>query len=378
MSFNLEEFEMNLATLVNIDSGSLCREGVNRVADWFEERFRARGWPVLTVAREPTKYGRSLYTWVGDPEHLDLLILSHTDTVFPEGTAVARPFRKEDDFYFGPGVADMKAGCLMADSALDQLQRSGRLSGSVGFFLNGEHELSCPTIRPFIEKISRQAKLVVSTEPARADGSCVRERKGILRYQVHSYGRSAHSGVDPQNGACANTELARLILHVKQLENPSRGIFVNPGLIKGGSSINVISAAAECQIDIRVPTLEDGYAIDGQLRAYVSSVGNDRTRLELSGGITRPPLVPHPVADRMIGKLNELARHYGVELSWTHSGGGSDASFASGLGIPALCGLGPVGGHYHTDQEYVRRVDLQERLCIFRDMVAGVCTGDLP
>jgi len=377
MEFDLTAFEKELEVLVNIDSGSLCKEEVNRIADWFAARLAAMGWPVEFIQADPLRYGKSVYTWFGDPKALDLLIISHTDTVFPAGTTAARPFVSKDGLFRGPGVADMKAGCLMTLHALEQLHQSGRLKGSVGFFLNGEHELSCPTTRPFIEEKSKLAKVVISTEPARVDGSCVRQRKGILRYKMRFHGRSAHSGVDPHNGACAVTEMARKILALRQMDDPDRGINVNPGVVKGGDSVNVIPDSAECQIDVRVIHMEDAHRIDERIRKLVTTSVDPSIRIELEGGITRPPLVPTVRGDVLIERINEIARGYGLDLKWSFSGGGSDASFASAFGIPALCGMGPVGGHYHTEREFLQTVDLQQRLCVFRDTVEAICNGSI-
>ncbi len=372
MQFDLSQFEIELRHLVNIDSGSRCVEGVNTVCAWFEDRYKALGWPAEIVSANPKEYGNSLFTWCGDPGNLDILILCHSDTVFPEGTARERPFAVKTGEFTGPGVADMKAGCLMTLHSLEQLHEAGRLNGNIGVFLNGEHELSCPTTRSFIEEKSALANLVVSTEPARANGACVRQRKGILRYRVAFHGRSAHSGVNPENGICAVTEMSRMILALKELDDPSRGITVNPGIVRGGTSINAIPDFAECHLDIRVVEQEDAQRTDTAVRKVIQNPKDDRVRIELEGGITRPPLSPSERGDEIIKAINEIGQTHGIEMRWDFSGGGSDASFASALGKPALCGLGPVGGGYHTDREYLQTVDLQERLCIFRDFIEAI------
>jgi len=373
MDFDLHRFEQELAFLVNIDSGSRCLDGVNRIADWFADRLHTLGWTVRFVQEKPDLYGKSVYAVNGSPGPTDLLILSHIDTVYPEGTAAGRPFSRTSGTFTGPGVADMKAGCLMALHAFEQLQENSGIPGHIGFFLNGEHELSCPTTRPFIEEISRDSRVVIATEPARMDGSCVSQRKGILRYRLQFKGKSAHSGVNPQNGACAVTEMASVILYLKGLEDPASGITVNPGLVTGGTSVNIVPDLAECQVDVRVVEMEDADRIDRLVRERVLNPVNRSVRSVLEGGITRPPLVPTERSRELISGINGIARNYEVDLKWSFSGGGSDASFASAFGIPALCGMGPVGGHYHSEQEYLQTVDLQERLCIFRDTVAAIC-----
>ena len=366
-----------MQTLVNIDSGSTCVEGVNELASWFSRHFEALGWPVVIEEPKPGLFGKSVFTWHGDPLALDLLVICHLDTVFPAGTAARRPFEVNGDRYLGPGVADMKAGCLMALNSMELLHRAGRLHGSVGVFFNGEHELSCPNTRSSIEAKSKAAKVVVTTEPARADGSCVRQRKGVLRYTLKFHGRSAHSGVDPENGICAVTEMARMILSLKELADPEAGISVNPGLVKGGVSVNAVPDFAECRLDVRVNRPEAAERLDAVIRRMVDEPVDPGIRIELSGGITRPPMIPNDRSEELIEGINRIARGYGLDLNWSFSGGGSDASFASAFGIATLCGLGPVGGGYHTEREYIEIPGLRERMSVFRDMVEAICNGSI-
>lgn len=377
MPFDLQKYEKELRDLVNIDSGSTCLSGVKTVTDWFSDRYRKLGWSVETRDDPEGRYGRSAFTWNGDRDNMDLLIICHTDTVFPEGTARKRPFKIEANRYHGPGVADMKAGCLGALHALESLVGENTLTGSLGLILNGEHELSCPTIRPFIEEMSQKAKVVITTEPARPDGSCVRQRKGILRYRLDFEGRSAHAGVNPEKGRCAITEMSRLILDLKELEDHERGITVNPGMVSGGQSINAVPDKAECHLDIRVVEAEDAPRMDEAVRRRASQTVDPDVTIHLHGGVTRPPLTPNARSEELIAGINRIASTFGIDLKWSFSGGGSDASFASAFGIPALCGLGPVGGDYHTEMEYLELAELEERLSIFRDTVEGICNGTL-
>lgn len=373
--WDLERFEGELRDLVNIDSGPGCVAGVNAVTDWFAARYRALGWPVTELAAKPDRYGRSLFTWKGDPAAMDLLILCHSDTVFPDGTARAWPFSVVDGRYLGPGVADMKAGCLMALHVLEHLEREERLAGSVGVFLNGEHELGCPTTRTRIEELSQQAKVVVATEPARANGACVRQRKGILRYTLTFAGRSAHAGVNPESGICAVTAMAHAIVRLKGLEDRARGISVNPGLVSGGTSVNAVPDHAECRVDIRVVQQEDAVRVDTQVREMFATPTESGAQVSIEGGITRPPMVPTARGDELIAAINRIAGERGVDLQWAFSGGGSDASFAGAFGIPALCGLGPVGGGMHTENEYLEAAGLCQRIDIFSRFVEELCAG---
>ena len=55
-----------------------------------------------------------------------VLLVGHTDTVFDDGTAAARPFRIEGSRARGPGVSDMKAGLLTGFFALRAAGRRRR------------------------------------------------------------------------------------------------------------------------------------------------------------------------------------------------------------------------------------------------------------
>lgn len=373
-SFDLVRFEEELKFLVNIESGSYCLDGLNTIAAWFADRLEAIGFQVEFHQAQPEKYGRSLYAYIGNPEKIDLLILCHSDTVFPVGTVATFPFSVSKNRYHGPGVADMKSGCLMALHSLEQLHEVDALKGSIGFFLNSEEEISCPTTRALIEEKSRCAAVVVSTEPGRADGSSVRQRKGVSRYKIMFHGKTAHSGVAPQDGACAITEMSRVILDLRGMEDLKNGITINPGLVKGGTSVNTVPDYAECDIDIRVTHGEDAIRLEKWLKERITKPVDPRVHIEMEGGVTRPPMIPNARAEELIEVMNKIGLRHGVELTWSFSGGGSDASFASAFDKPTLCGIGPVGGNYHTRLEYLEKAGLNERMCIFRDFVE--CLGN--
>ena len=48
-----------------------------------------------------------------------------------------------------------------------------------------------------------------------------------------------------------------------------------------------------------------------------------------------------------------VARRLGFEVRDTSTGGASDANTTSGMGIPSLDGLGPIGGNDHAPGEYL-------------------------
>jgi len=95
MNFPLDDFLKDLEKIINIDSGTHNIEGNLAVAAFFEEQFQAAGFDVRVL--RTGERGRPLVA-AKSPGNgsFDFLLCGHTDTVFGDGTAAARPFRTED------------------------------------------------------------------------------------------------------------------------------------------------------------------------------------------------------------------------------------------------------------------------------------------
>jgi RHS repeat-associated protein len=117
---DLKEYLHELEYLVNTDSGSDNPEGLNKMADYFAERFDALGWRVDRHDLAPES-GSCLIITNREAEHYDLMLMGHLDTVQPVGFAKEHPFTVEEDLIHGPGTCDMKAGCLCGLYAVKEL-----------------------------------------------------------------------------------------------------------------------------------------------------------------------------------------------------------------------------------------------------------------
>ena len=101
-----------LEALVNTDSNSHDREGVNRVKDQIEAFLTEKGLTTSTTTLGPG--GDALHARLASGTgNRPVLMMGHMDTVFPTGEAAKRPFTVEDGIASGPGCADMKAGLVM-------------------------------------------------------------------------------------------------------------------------------------------------------------------------------------------------------------------------------------------------------------------------
>ncbi len=115
----------DLETIVNIDSGTFTKPGIDRVGAYLQERFTDFGFSTYFDRQE--QYGDHLVaTHTGsNPNGPRLLLIGHIDTVFSEGEAARRPFnitrKNGKEIATGPGVLDMKSGVLIGMYSLHLL-----------------------------------------------------------------------------------------------------------------------------------------------------------------------------------------------------------------------------------------------------------------
>jgi glutamate carboxypeptidase len=182
-------------------------------------------------------------------------------------------------------------------------------------------------------------------------------------------GRAAHAGINPGAGVNAIDELARQIIHINSFARPHHGLTLNVGVVEGGTRSNVVPERARARLDVRVPRLGDGRAIERKIRALKPF--HPEARLEISGGINRPPL-ERARAVGLFRKAKVLGRELGLELGEASTGGGSDGNFTAGLGIPTLDGLGGVGDGAHALHEHVVIRELPRRAALLAALLANI------
>ncbi len=135
----LDQYLAELTLLAGIDSGSDDKEGVDRVVDWLEERFRGLGFSV--ERDQQSRLGDNLIARLSGDGDVRILLLGHSDTVYPRGTAAQRPVRVDGDRVMGPGTCDMKAGILSGIYALESLIDQGwRDFDTISFLIVSDEE----------------------------------------------------------------------------------------------------------------------------------------------------------------------------------------------------------------------------------------------
>mgnify|MGYP005751605737 FL=1 len=355
-----EEMLQLIEKLVNIDSGTHFKQGVDKVGSILKENYELLDFVVQV--KEEEKFGNNLIIQHKDAVDPKIILVAHMDTVFPEGTVAKRPFRIKGDRAYGPGVVDMKSSLVELLYAVKALQSENQeCYRNIQIILNSDEEVGSPTSKSLIEDESLGKEYALIMEPARKDGSLVSARRGGGRYKIIVKGKSAHAGIEPQKGRSAIEELAYKVIQLNGLTDLEKGISVNVGLIEGGSSVNTIPPKAIAHVDIRISEMEQAEYVEQKIKEICSTNEVSGTVISFKGSINRPPLEKNEQNEQLLDIIQDVGKEIGIDVNDTSTGGGSDAAFTSASGVPTIDGLGPVGGNAHSEHEYVEIKTLPER-----------------
>ena len=350
----IDELEALVLTESPSSDAAATERAARLVDDLFLQHLGSRGDWLVEGAR-----GHLLWSGGGP---VQVLLVGHADTVWPLGTVDRWPFTVEDGRASGPGAFDMKAGLLQGIHALAGLDD---LSG-VAFLVTTDEEVGSPTSRDLIERTAQGARAALVLEPS-ANAALKSARKGVSNYSLLVHGRAAHAGLEPEKGINASVELAHQVLDVLELADVAAGTTVTPTVLSAGTTSNTVPALARVEIDVRAAEPDEQQRVDACLRALVPRLPG--ARLELLGGINRPPL-PSSSSAGLVARARRIAGGLGLPpLADVAVGGGSDGNFTAGIGVPTLDGLGAVGDGAHAEGEHVLVEAMPQRSALVQALV---------
>ena len=319
-----------------------CRRVVELAAEISKRVTGAKG----DVVEES---GRPVF-WLGSKSP-KVVLLAHLDTVWPIGSFTPT-WKVEGDIAHGPGCYDMKAGFIQALYAMQELDRN-----QVALIATTDEETGSLTSRALIERVSKGARAVLVLESA-IDGKVKIGRKGTSMYTITLHGRAAHAGLEPEKGINATIEMAKIVEKLIALENPELGTSVVPTVLKSGTTTNTVPALATLEVDSRSFSMAEMERV--KMAIYALKPENEGARIEVSGGINRPPL-EKSATQSLYEKLETVASDLGMgPIGSAIVGGASDGNFA-GIHTEVLDGLGAVGSGAHALTENISINDLEPR-----------------
>jgi len=359
---NSKEREMLgfLRTIVNMDSESKDKINVDALGKVLKAWWMKAGFDVEEINYNDV--GNCYVARINqDKPGKKIILMGHFDTVFPKGEVASRPFKIEGGRAYGPGVGDMKSGLVTMLYSVKALKSEGYLKGPVSVILNSHEEIGSTYSRGVIIDESKNAEIAINLEPARANGAVVTGRKGVAFLDVSIKGKAAHAGVEPQKGANANLELAHRIIELQSLNDLDKGLTINVNVVSGGYTRNVISDKARAEVDIRFVKREDVGHINNYILKLLSKTKVPGTKCRSDLRIMFLPMERKKNVLSAYNLVCKAAKEIGININEAFTGGGSDAGFTSQIGIPTICGMGPIAGNPHSVNEYMEIPSMIER-----------------
>jgi glutamate carboxypeptidase len=358
-----DEMVAFLGKLVNIDSGIDQPDGIKKVSEIIGDKLLEIGFTVEYL-NYPGKTTHVMARKKGTGSK-NVMIIGHTDTVFPKGTAAERPFTIKDGKAYGPGVLDMKSGITIALFALQALREQRWNEKNITIFFSGDEEMGHPfsDAKDLYMKEAKDKDAVFNMETGSDSGTVVVGRRGLVWPEITVTGKAAHSGKDPEKGASATLELAYKIIDLYKHNNAETGIAYNAGIISGGITANGIAGEAKAVGDFRFRKWEQYEQIKTILDEVVRKVYVPNTETTYTIDEKRS-WVPMEMTDANLS-LYEIVRKQGeklgIQVEKIYVGASSDSCWTSFAGAPTICAMGARGELNHSEREYMHLYSLTER-----------------
>jgi glutamate carboxypeptidase len=361
-----------LGKFVRAESPSFDKNAVDNFGRMVAAEWRARGARV-TILRQKHRGDHLLINFPRTNSCVDgrILLLGHMDTVYDKGSLAKMPFRIAQRRAWGPGIFDMKGGLVLALAAVDALKRAGiRPRKEITCLWTTDEEIGSESSRKYIEREAKLSDTVLVLEPAgEPRGALKTSRKGVGEIELRVTGRAAHSGLKPEEGINAVHEMALQIARIAKFNQPRRSVGVHVNIASGGTRTNVIAAEAHALADVRVTRSSDIRPLERKFRALKPILPG--ARLEISGGIDRPPM-ERKMSAALYQHAQHLANDLGIHLEETASGGGSDGNLTAAIGVPTLDGLGAIGSGAHSLRENIIIRELAPRAALIAALIAAL------
>jgi acetylornithine deacetylase/succinyl-diaminopimelate desuccinylase-like protein len=292
----------------------------------------------------------NVYVRRGKREHGPvLMLLAHTDTVFPSTTPIR--VERQGDILRGPSIGDNSVNVAAMISALDILDELGKETDAdiVAVADVGEEGLgNLLGARTAVERYRERLGAVIAIDGSL--GRITHIAVGSKRWRITVRGPGGHS-YGAFGTPSAIHGLGRIIAAIADLEVPQQPkTTYNVGIIEGGTSVNTIAPRATALLDLRSTDVTALNRVAGEVRAIVEQRAGPglQTEIEVLG---ERPAGERSQSDPLVQLAAEALIWLGMEPKY--GAASTDANIPISLDIPAVCiGITKVEGT-HTLEEFL-------------------------
>jgi len=358
-----EEILACLKSLIDEKGGSENSAAVNRVGDILSKEFTALGFQLEKITGNAPYGDHLLFT--NHKQTKPVVLTGHMDTTFTSYDHLPG-FHIKGERCIGPGTGDMLGGLVVFLYAVKCLHHLGKLDSlPLTIFINSDEERGSPTSRPVFEKLGENAKHVLVSESGGSKNEIVIGRRGKLSFDIIVNGVEGHAGNLVGKKASAVEEIAHKIIAIEVLNSVWEGTDINAGKVRGGTAGNTVAQQAVLSSDIRYSYAKDENEIrkvidnivhTNSVEGCVSTIEftSERPLWEASGNSDKQK--------KLVRLIQEGAEELGQPFGTEERQGTSDANFFGSAGVSVIDGMGPIGFHDHSENEYILTDSLFDRI----------------
>lgn len=284
-----------------------------------------------------------------------IMLTAHLDTVKPttnlKPIVDATSIRTDGSTILG---ADNRLGVAVLVQLLSDAAQNGRTTKNffVTFTFGEEIGLFGATS---VDLSSTRPSCAYVFDCSKRPGVYIRDAVGLYAFEAQFIGKSAHSGVSPEQGVSA-IQMASVAIAGLKLGRIDADTTANIGKIAGGEAINAIPEKVTIEGEVRSFTQhriqEQLDTIEQHLRSSVNGTGKLLFK-------SKPDFEPYVLAPDapMIQNLERAMMSVGLQPQPIRYTGGSDANKYNAKGIPAV-NIGIGAQKPHSYDEFVLIEDL--------------------
>jgi len=349
---NKERLINQFLELVKIDSES---GNEREIADYLKNRFKELGIQAVednSMVNSGHSAGNLIVTLAASnyaAEKPVFYFTSHMDTVTP-GKAI-KPII-DGDFIVSDGTtilgSDDKAGIAAMIEAILLIKEQNIEHGKLQFLITVGEESGLKGSRNLQRELF-EAEYGYALDSNGRVGRIITAAPTQAKINITIYGKSAHAGVNPEDGISA-IQVASYAIANMNLGRIDHETTANIGKFSGGSATNIVCDRVDIVAEAR--SIKDeklAKQLEHMNDACLKAAEKFNTKVDFKSEIMYPAFSfneNHALVQTAI----EATKAIGREPELMASGGGSDANVINGYGIPTI-NLGVGYENIHTTSE---------------------------